>query len=119
MMLDLDLPDLDLPKRSATLVGMPAVLARAPRRYLSVLPSRSDSPPPATWRVELPSDREMLWAQGLLYHLDDLERMRPTLLALPDWVPLDGAIDRLSLAIKQTRSDAARLLKCSCMDLED
>jgi hypothetical protein len=111
---------LNFPKRTSTLVGMPAVKVRAPRRFLPVV--RDDSrftPPPESWRVNLPSDDEMLCAQGMLFYLDDLQEMRQKLLEMPDWLPIGRAMDRLSLTIRKTRHDAAMLLRCRCLDLED
>lgn len=143
-----DWSDVILPRRRATLVGMPASGPVEPSpegsdptlispRSVTVSSSRLSQPgqdiqpvPPsrdARRRITapimaavqgLPDDAEIRAAQGCLDRLDELERFIATLLGFPDWVPVSQPMMVLTKEAQRFRQMAAALLHCDPLDLE-
>lgn len=154
--------DFELPKRSATLVGMPKYDFHTVPADEVATPRKSNPPAPPRRRrsssitmpavrvpeqepdaykdvdVEplsrarrritsptmaaitgMPSDHEFKAACHSLDQAREFDRMRDTLLAFPDWIPVSQPMMAIMQEAKRFRQIAAQLLHCDPIDLED
>lgn len=67
----------------------------------------------------MPSDIMIRTAQGLLDRVRDLEQVRNELLTMPAWIPIGEHVAFLGGKIRIVRNNAARVLRCDPILLED